>query len=783
MKSLWKPSLVKAAAKPNKMLTWPLLLRAIWYIAQGKLTTRRGHMPDHNHHIPNNFVGVGIASEQNPAIDDYVIAQLNTLNIREVRLDFTYGDLDGFNARFLRRLLAEKFAVTLHIVPPMFAAKHMEDSLELATYEAFLTKVLDQYGPQLKRIEFGNTINRRRWAGFTLKGFLKAWAITHALVKARNIILAGPNVTDFELPYNIGLLSIFKGNKTLPDVHTNNLFSERISQPERYDHRVFGFRWSTIFKINLIKKAKLLKKISTDFGIQHLISPAAFWAIYRIERVLDNGIQKQADYAARYFLLTAASGALDQVYWGTFICHREGLINDGLTDAQYPALERIAHYAKVDGDIQNFSPYPSFSAVKVVAHLIQGAEYRTAIASTHGLEMHHFSSQTQEIVAIWCLNGRVALLHKLLNEVDILAANIIDRDGVQLKIANSAPPQLLMATEAPIYLVWPKGYALDFDAQINTVSAQKRVLEPALVIHRHLPQHQYYPFEADGWVGMIVAKSPQEAALLAYDLHPDKLARPSKEHTLRDARNAIWPMTDPRDANAQITVKQPVKMYPHKALFDRFKPSKARRSWSGAFELLRRGIDTAKPVAFFEKVGDDTLKQNFYLCDFVTVDCNVGQLMSHFALGYDSYTRDANVQSKVSVTVSAESVYAQLASYLNNMHARGVFFRDLSGGNVLVNINAKGRLHFSLIDTARARFYNHDATMSQRLDDMSRICHKLHWAGRKRLMGLYLANIGKKFGWRYQFNFHLYDAKVGLKRKIGRKGIKKLIAHIKRLRS
>lgn len=774
----WKPNLIKSATKPNKMLTWPLLMRALWYMAQGKLTTHRGHIPDHHHRVPSNFFGIGIASAQNADIDDYVIAQLKKLAISQVRLDFTYGDLDGFNARFLTRLIAENFAITLHIVPPMFAAKHMEDPLELATYTDFLTQVLNRFGANILRIEFGNTVNRRRWSGYTLNGFLKAWAITHREVKARNIVLAGPNVTDFELPYNIGLLSIFKEKQQLPDIHTNNLFSERISQPERYDHRVFGFRWATIFKFNLIKKAKLLKKISTDFGIQHFISPAAFWAIYRIERVLDNGIQKQADYAARYFMLTAASGALDQVYWGTFICHREGLINDGLTDAEYPALERIAHYAKVDGNLQHFKPYPSFTAVKVVASLIQGAEYRATIASTHGLEMHHFSNAQHEILAVWCINGRVALLHKLLSEADLVAADIIDRDGVNIKPASHTPIRQILATEAPIYLLWPKNHALDLQAA-TPQKTSPLILEPALVIHRHLANYQYYPFDADGWVGMILARNPQEATLLAYALHPDKLARPSKEHTLRDARNAIWPLTDPRDAAAQITVKQPVKMYPHKALLDRFKPTKARRSWSGAFELLRRGIDTARPIAFFEKIGDSTLKQNFYLCDFVQTDCNVGQLMSHFAAGHESFSVAVNSHIESTKAISAESVYTQLASYLNDMHARGAFFRDLSGGNVLVNINAKGRLHFSLIDTARARFYNHGASMSQRLDDMSRICHKLHWAGRRRLMGLYLANIGQKFGWRHQLSFHLYDLKVGLKRKIGRKGIKKLVRYIK----
>ena len=84
-------------------------------------------------------------------------------------------------------------------------------------------------------------------------------------------------------------------------------------------------------------------------------------------------------------------------------------------------------------------------------------------------------------------------------------------------------------------------------------------------------------------------------------------------------------------AAKQITIKQPVKMYPHKAFLDKFKPSKAKRSWNGAMELMRRGVATAQPIAYFEKIDDSTLKQNFFLCEYVQADCNIGQIFSAFS--------------------------------------------------------------------------------------------------------------------------------------------------------
>ncbi|NOT14626.1 MAG: hypothetical protein HOP21_03405 [Methylotenera sp.] len=742
------------------MLTWSIIRKGLAYILSGKLYIKRGHLPPAGHDIPKDFIGVCVASAADTAMDDYVIAQLHALAIKQVRLDFTYGDLESFNARFLERLIAEKFCVTLHLIQPFVAAKNMESTAEQTNWQTFIDQVLARFGAHVKRIEIGSTINRKRWAGYTVTGFLNTWHIAFKAAKQRNIELAGPNVTDFEPIYNIGILKMLKAKKQLPDVHTNNLFSERVSEPERFDHRVFKYRWATILKYNLIKKARILKKISTDFGIKHLVSPIAFWAIYRIERLLPDGEQKQADYAARYMLLNAASGALDQAFWGALICHREGLIDDGLTDAEYPTLERVTHYASVDGELKNFWPYASFNAIKTVAQLIQGAQYQVAIATANGLEIHHFQTAEHELHALWTINGKVAFLTDIYELSDIQHAEVIHRDGHALSIASN------LINETPIYLRWPKNQRITIKDKLS--------ISKDLAIHAHIKNLQYYRFLQDGWFGLILAKDADEAALLAQTLHPNGLVSPQKSNALRHARNAIWALPDPRNIARQVTVKQPVKMYPHKQFLDRFKPSKAKRSWNGAVELLRRGIETAHPIAFFEKENDTTLKQNFYICDFVKADCSVGEMFIHFAKGNKDFYFSAK-----NITVSAEETYTQLAQYLHKMHKSGTFFRDLSGGNVLVTLT-NDKLNFSLIDTARARFYTHPSPFKERYSDLARICNKLHWIGRERFMGLYLANTGRKFTWGIKLNFYVYDFKVGFKRKFGRKGFKKLVKKFKK---
>ena len=183
--------------KQASMLTKQVIRDGLSYIFKGGLRIKNGHLPISQHGIPSNFIGVCVASNANPAADDYIIVQLQELGVKRVRLDFSYDDLTSFNARFLQRLIAEKFEVTLHLLQPFSAAKNMYATTEQTSWREFLVQVLDTFGAGIYAVEIGHTPNRKRWAGYTLQGFLMAWASAHTEIKARGITLIGPNIQDF----------------------------------------------------------------------------------------------------------------------------------------------------------------------------------------------------------------------------------------------------------------------------------------------------------------------------------------------------------------------------------------------------------------------------------------------------------------------------------------------------------------------------------------------------------------------------------------------------------
>ncbi|TXG86753.1 MAG: hypothetical protein E6R10_09365 [Rhodocyclaceae bacterium] len=716
----------------------------------GRLRFPGGHRPPAGHVVGEAFAGVGVAASDDPAVDEFIVAQLRWAGLNHVRVDFTASDENGPAARLLDRLIAAGVRVTLHPMQARDEAKQMPGADAASRWQAFLTRTLDRYGADVEMVELGSTVNRQRWCGHSLAGFLAMWAIGWQEVRARGLTLAGPGVTDFEPPWNVGLLSLLAERGQLPDLHSDNLFSERCTEPERFDHKILGRRLVGLHKFNLIKKARLLARLGADAGVPRLISPAAFWTLPRIERMLPDSEQKQADYLSRYMVLCAASGALECAWWGPLICHREGLVDNG--ERPYPALERITRYASVEGGLGDLRVRPALHALRAFAGLVPGARYEGRLNSSEGLEVHAFRTAERLLHVVWTINGRAAALDDLYAPEDVAAAEFRDRDG-EPEPPGDAPRMLL--GESPRYLSWPAGREV-------AVKAGAALL-PDLVIARHAPGLKYFLFREGNWQGVIAAASAQEADVLLQSIHPERLAAPSREASLRHARNAIWAIPDPRRGDARLVIKQPVTMHLHKRLFDRFKPSKALRSWNGTNELLRRGVAAAAPVACFEWRGDRTLMRNFYVCEHVPAEWTAREMVAAFSGGAPLFAG-----------VSEPDAYRQLAAYLLRMHGGGILFRDLSGGNILIGNPEPGQLSFALIDTGRIRVFPVPLALGQRFDDLVRICNKLHPAGREQFLRIYLAAIRSRPRFWHRLPFLLYDFKVWAKRRFGRKAIKKL---------
>lgn len=710
------------------------------YLAKGEFVLADGHMPSAPLRVPTDFSGICVASMADSASDERMIEYLEQLGLRQVRLDYTYGDDEGHTARFLGMLQAHSFRVLLRLLPPPGEASKMDQADVAERWREFVEKPLERFGDGLEAVEIGNAVNRRNWSGFrSFSQFMSAWRIAHEILKRRNITIAGPNVTDFEPAFNKILLSMMAAEGSLPDIHTNNLFVERAIQPENYDHKILGPLWRGLHKLNLVKKARLLKRISDQFGIEKTWSTTAFWTLQRIGRRTLESEEVQADYLVRYMVLAAASGGLERAYWGPLVSQREGLIDDGT--GQPAPHELVAFYGTNYGHLHDYRTRPAFHAFAGFNRLIPGALYKGRKSTGRWLEIHEFETARQRIHVAWAADTHAAELSALYADDDVMHAKCLSRDGRALPEC----PDLI--TDSPVYLCWPLERTISVKDGIDVL--------PSLAIDGNRRGGNYYLYRDHKWRGVVFASDKGKADRLVEQLHPERIASSTVDNALRKSRNVIWRLPHPSDPERELAVKKPHKLKLHKRFLDRLKPSKAVRSWNGATLLARAGLHSPGPVAYFERAEGSDPFNNWYICTYAAGLPSVRNCFEAFARG------DASYQG-----ISKQMLFPALCDFLLKLHRSGVYFRDLAGGNILIDRGDDGGLQFSLIDTARARFYASETPLIWRLSDLKRTCYKLNWPQRIEFMEMYLSGIkgGRRFSLLYRLPFHYFDFKMDMKR-------------------
>ncbi|MEK9770876.1 MAG: lipopolysaccharide kinase InaA family protein [Nitrosomonadales bacterium] len=690
--------------------------------------------PNQTHKIPENFFGVNIASNQNPDTDTFILKKIKELNVKNVRLYFTYKDLNNHKKRLLEKLANENLNIIININPPYEDCLNFNNSSSRYHWKNFLDKFFNLFKSIPFDVEITSTMNRKKWTGISINDLSQIWSIAYHFAKVNKRKIIGPNITDFEPFYNLGILTDLYLKHQLPNIASNNFFLERTIEPEPYDHRIFFKCFANILKFNHYKKAYLLKKISQDKNIHSLISPIAFWTEKRISRFFSNYKMKQAEYLIRYFTLLASHNYFDKVFWGPLICNREGLIDDRGLENSYPELEQVAYLDDARGFINDYKENPSYFAFKFFNQILSNSHFIKSFSHINEIQMHAFKKDSQFIIVAWTMNGFVSNIKSLLHPNDLDRAIFLDIFGKKIT-------QPAIITEKPILILW--------ENESNIKLIQNPFILNHLIIHY---EHNYFPIYDQDYEGLIQAKSKFLANKIWQFCNPSVLEIPNKQDALRKARNAIWRINIPDIG--EVVIKKPLKIHRHKLWLDKYKANKAYRAWNGANSLLRKGISTPTPIAVFSNKKDSSQLDNYYVCLYAPYK-TFNDLALHFQ---DHETYEG---------LTKRYIFESLATYINTMHSKGIFFKDLSAGNILFNIHDES-IEFSLIDTGRLS--NHFSNLAfksrqrERIQDLVRIMNKFDWATRNIFLKKYLNLNHKHLDILFKFSFLQYDAFVFLKR-------------------
>lgn len=122
----------------------------------------------------------------------------------------------------------------------------------------------------------------------------------------------------------------------------------------------------------------------------------------------------------------------------------------------------------------------------------------------------------------------------------------------------------------------------------------------------------------------------------------------------------------------------------NKLVYTCLRRPKARRAYENALRLLRMGIATPAPVGYLLQYKGGLLAESY----LVTLESGLKQTMYLFRDG---------------VTEGREELIAAFGRYAARLHNAGVWHKDFSPGNILLDRDEKG-WHFELVDINRMRF-------------------------------------------------------------------------------
>lgn len=146
-----------------------------------------------------------------------------------------------------------------------------------------------------------------------------------------------------------------------------------------------------------------------------------------------------------------------------------------------------------------------------------------------------------------------------------------------------------------------------------------------------------------------------------------------------------------------------------RAIYYRFFPSKAARSYDNSLELLARGVPAPTPLAYGVEYRRGRLRRSFYACAYLPE--------------FDT------VRGLVNGEYDDPALLSALAAFLYRLHTLDVYHRDLSPGNVLYRKEPDGcAVSFCLVDVNRLCFRRLSDT--ERWANLSRLCYDRDLSGR-----------------------------------------------------
>ena len=416
--------------------------------------------PFAKHSLTPEFFAMNVCPSPNPAGDAVQIEALRDLGVEAVRVDYGARSVEGPADRLIERLLDGGFRVTLHAVQDPADAAAMDQKKVRDEWCAFLRRILERFGNRLEALEPGSTPNRHSWSGYTVADY--AWTARSAQdvldswagARGARPLLLGPNVNDFAPYFTVTLLDACRRRRVRFDVLTDNLFFDRVGEPEAFDPHALGAALNRVARMDMVRKQRILAAVARHFAIGRTWCTYGHYTLgFSKPRRRYVNEEQYANYMVRSNLLTAAAGAFERYYWGTLVAHFKGLIDEGLRVRPYPPFAH--HRFAIDGEPSLWKRRESlFRTYATMTRLLKGLTFVRRWETEPATTVLEFAGPGKRVVAGWTRDGQTSRLHTALPESGALPTRCLAREGDEREPTSEAElspsPSYLIYTTEPI---------------------------------------------------------------------------------------------------------------------------------------------------------------------------------------------------------------------------------------------------------------------------------------------------------------------------------------------
>ena len=302
-------------------------------------------------------------------------------------------NLDVFQ-KFIELLTENRIELTIALL------QQRNDVLHPSCWEGFLDDVFSRFAKISSFFEIGHAWNRTKWGVWDYREYLNLARPAVWLAEKYNAELVGPAVIDFEFHLYPPVLKAISFDKV-----SSLLYVDRVGAPENTQ-----FGWDTSKKIALLKAVvDGSSQRNRDLWITEVNWPLKGTGKYSPASGKPNvSEEEQADYLVRYYILCAASGFVERIYWWQLAAPGYGLI---------------------DSRGKEWRKRPSFYAMRVMVSKLEESCFKEKVQHPRA-EIFSFLKGERNFVVCWT-NGPTFDYF-----FDCPVVQVLSRDGKEISSNN-----------------------------------------------------------------------------------------------------------------------------------------------------------------------------------------------------------------------------------------------------------------------------------------------------------------------------------------------------------